>query len=91
MTALAFMVSDSEVIVKDLSGFCFKVVAVWLRKNLGLEGLACVNKLSIKSFPLMEENPPTSKMAFSGYMAVICPPGSSKLSIKPTLMPRKPA
>ena len=55
-------------------------IACWPSRYSGSCCAACATSWSTRSRPLMAGKPATSKIAFSGYMAVICPPGSSSES-----------
>ena len=52
---------------------------------------ACSTSPVTSSRPLTVGKPATSRIAFSGYIAVIWPPSSGSESTTATLMPRKPA
>jgi hypothetical protein len=68
-----------------------RVWAVRSRKYCGSAVAACATRPSTRSRPLIVGKPATSRIAFSGYIAVICPPSSGSESTTPTLSPRKPA
>ena len=52
---------------------------------------ACSTRPATRSRPLTAGNPATSRISFSGYIAVIWPPSSGSESTTATRWPRKPA
>ena len=58
---------------------------------MGEKGAAEAIRFSTSTRPLTHVYPATSKMSFSGYIAVICPPASGRASITTTDQPRNPA
>ena len=65
--------------------------AVRSRRYSGLAVAACSTRPSTSSRPLIEGKPATSKICFSGYIAVIWPPSSGSESTTATRWPRNPA
>ena len=57
----------------------------------GPNGPAWATRLATRSRPLTAGKPATSRISFSGYMAVTWPPGSGSASITATDSPRNPA
>ena len=56
-----------------------------------MNGAAWATRLATSSRPRMAGKPATSKIAFSGYIAVIWPPGSGSESSIAVDRPRTPA
>jgi hypothetical protein len=52
---------------------------------------ACSTSFATRSLPSTTGKPATSKIFFSGYIAVTCPPASGKESTTAVLNSRKPA
>ena len=73
------------------SSSCDSSRACMPRRYTGSNGAACAIKPSMRLRPLTEGNPAMSRIAFSGYIALTCPPGSARASITATERPRKPA
>ena len=67
------------------------VAAVRSRRYVGSAVPACSTSPSTRSRPLMAGKPATSKICFSGYIAVTWPPSSGSESTTATRCPRNPA
>ena len=68
-----------------------RVSAVRSRRYSGFAVAACSTRPSTRVRPLTVGKPATSRIAFSGYIAVIWPPSSGSESTTATRCPRKPA
>ena len=92
MTALATMTVPSEpVTVTGPSSGAVSSTACSPSTYVGENGAAEATRFSTRIRPLTAVYPATSKMSFSGYIAVICPPASGSASITTTDHPRNPA
>ena len=67
------------------------VAAVRPSRYVGSAVAACSTSASTRSRPLTVGKPATSRICFSGYIAVIWPPSSGSESTTATRSPRKPA
>ena len=83
-------VPSSQVTVTPSSS-CTSPLAVRSRRYSGFAVAACSTSPSTSVRPLTDGKPATSKICFSGYIAVICPPSSGSESTTATRWPRKPA
>ena len=68
-----------------------RLTAVRSRKYSGWALAACSTRPATRSRPLIDGKPATSKISFSGYIAVTWPPSSGSESTSATRSPRKPA
>ena len=74
-----------------LSASWLRVWAVRSRKYSGFGGRRLLDQSVDEVAPLTIGKPATSRISFSGYIAVIWPPSSGSESTTATQSPRKPA
>ena len=85
-TVAAVVEAEGDAVVVLLEGGGGAVEEVRRRRGRGL-----LDQPGDELRPLTVGKPATSRIAFSGYIAVIWPPSSGSESTTATLMPRKPA
>ena len=90
-SALAVTVVPSSRVTVTSSSVVTRSVAVRSSRYAGSAVLACSTRPSTRSRPLTEGNPATSRICFSGYIAVTWPPSSGSESMTATRRPRNPA
>ena len=91
MTAPAVISVPSSSPIVTESPSWRSVRAVRSRKYSGCAVEACATSPSTRSRPFTVGKPATSRIAFSGYIAVIWPPSSGSESTTATRRPRNPA
>ena len=80
-----------EVVTREAAVAALEPDGLVAEQVVRLNGAACCSSWSTSSRPLMAGKPATSKIAFSGYIAVIWPPGSSSESSTAVDSVRTPA